>query len=193
MNVVDVVARVRWAPVGAGGRVARCTSAWWERTVAAREHRAPQVLVHALLEVVVDGAPRTIDMSPTWGKAVTRRHVITVGPVGSRILRWCPMFRYELRVVLEPDTSSEVLQVSDDFQLSGRVFEDLADVPAYTWGRDEGGAGEMWTSNSVVAWLLERSDVSPIEPPAGHRAPGWNAGALLARSRPQQTTARRPA
>jgi hypothetical protein len=40
----------------------------------------------------------------------------------------------------------------------------------------------MWNSNSVIAWLLARSGlpVSTIKPPAGGRAPGWQAGLVTA-------------
>ena len=51
--------------------------------------------------------------------------------------------------------------------------------PAHAdWGRDELGSGEMWNSNSVIAWLLARVevDVQAISPPHGGRAPGWRAG-----------------
>ena len=51
-----------------------------------------------------------------------------------------------------------------------------------TWGRDELGTGDMWNSNSLVAWLLARSghEVSGLEPPGGGRAPGWSAGLVVA-------------
>jgi hypothetical protein len=41
----------------------------------------------------------------------------------------------------------------------------------------------MWNSNSVIAWLIARSaiDTEPIHPPAGGRAPGWQAGLVAAR------------
>ena len=37
------------------------------------------------------------------------------------------------------------------------------------WGRDELATGEMWNSNSVIAWTLARSgiDTEPVQPPAG--------------------------
>ena len=43
--------------------------------------------------------------------------------------------------------------------------------------------GEMWNSNSVVAWLLARGGFRPerLRPPAGGRAPGWHAGVVVAR------------
>jgi hypothetical protein len=50
-------------------------------------------------------------------------------------------------------------------------------------------AGEMWNSNSVIAWVLARSGLptNSIHPPVGGRAPGWAAGLALA-SRQQGTT-----
>src|SRR4051812_12285759 len=55
-------------------------------------------------------------------------------------------------------------------------------VPTPVWGRDELRAGEMWNSNSVVAWILSRAglDITDVHPPAGGRAPGWNAGRTVA-------------
>jgi hypothetical protein len=40
----------------------------------------------------------------------------------------------------------------------------------------------MWNSNSVIAWLLARSGLptASIRPPAGGRAPGWQAGLAVA-------------
>jgi hypothetical protein len=56
-------------------------------------------------------------------------------------------------------------------------------VPALVWGRDESHAGEMWNSNSLISWLIARSglDVESVRPPAGGRAPGWDAGLVVAR------------
>jgi len=56
-------------------------------------------------------------------------------------------------------------------------------VPTPVWGRDELHAGDMWNSNSFIAWLIARSglDATTIRPPAGGRAPGWDAGLILAR------------
>ncbi|GIG39273.1 hypothetical protein [Cellulomonas phragmiteti] len=177
---MDAVARVRWAAVGAEGHVARRTSAWWERAVAARERRAPQRLVHAVLEVVVDGTTTRVDMGPTWGRDAGTRRVVATGPVGSRHLARCALLRYEVRVADGPGAVPGVLRVSPDVAVPPDVLDALADVPRRTWGRDEAGAGEMWTSNSVVAWVLVRAGVRSVEPPAGHRAPGWCAGVRAA-------------
>ena len=50
------------------------------------------------------------------------------------------------------------------------------------WGRDELGAGEMWNSNSLISWLIARSGlaVESVQPPQGGRAPGWQAGIVIA-------------
>jgi hypothetical protein len=51
-------------------------------------------------------------------------------------------------------------------------------------------AGEMWSSNSVIAWLLTSSDfdIDWIRPPAGGRAPGWDAGGVVARRHAARVT-----
>jgi hypothetical protein len=56
-------------------------------------------------------------------------------------------------------------------------------VPTPVWGRDELKTGDMWNSNSVTAWLIAQSgiDTVSIQPPAGGRAPGWQAGLVVAR------------
>jgi hypothetical protein len=74
-------------------------------------------------------------------------------------------------------------RVTDDPHLARRVLDLVPDVPTPVWGRDELGAGEMWNSNSFISWLLARSglDVESIRLPAGGRAPGWDAGLVVAR------------
>ena len=63
-----------------------------------------------------------------------------------------------------------------------RVLESALHVPTPVWGRDELRAGEMWNSNSIVSWLLARSgfDMGTIAAPDGGRAPGWEAGLVVA-------------
>jgi hypothetical protein len=73
--------------------------------------------------------------------------------------------------------------LSRDPDRSRRLLELVGSVPGPVWGRDELGTGEMWNSNSVIAWLLARAGlpVEAIHPPAGGRAPGWAAGLAVAR------------
>ena len=62
--------------------------------------------------------------------------------------------------------------------------DDVARVPRLTWGADAVGVGDMWNSNSLVAWLLARAgvDAASLAPPAGS-APGWRAGLAAATDR----------
>ncbi|HEX4745289.1 MAG TPA: hypothetical protein VFU99_00255 [Gaiellaceae bacterium] len=114
---------------------------------------------------------------------------MSTGAVGSRHAgRWTP-FRYELRCWRDgviPDLVEAVespRRVSDDDELARRVLDLAPSVPAPVWGRDELGTGEMWNSNSAIAWLLTTAgvDVDAIHPPTGGRAPGWDAGIAVAR------------
>jgi hypothetical protein len=46
----------------------------------------------------------------------------------------------------------------------------------------------MWNSNSVIAWVIARSglDTESTQPPAGGRAPGWQAGLVVAHRREEE-------
>jgi len=46
----------------------------------------------------------------------------------------------------------------------------------------------MSNSNSVIAWVIARSgiDAESIQPPAGRRAPGWQAGLVVARRQDEE-------
>jgi hypothetical protein len=46
----------------------------------------------------------------------------------------------------------------------------------------------MWNSNSLTAWLLARSGhaTDHIGPPAHGRAPGWDAGLIVAARQQKQ-------
>jgi hypothetical protein len=76
-------------------------------------------------------------------------------------------------------------RLTDDPTGARRIVELVREAPTPVWGRDELGAGEMWNSNSLIAWLLDRSGLpaESVQPPAGGRAPGWHAGLVAARRR----------
>ncbi len=80
-------------------------------------------------------------------------------------------------------------RLTNDEDRARRVLELIAQVPTPVWGRDELATGEMWNSNSVIAWVIARSgiDAEAIQPPAGGRAPGWHAGLTVARRQTEQT------
>jgi len=84
-----------------------------------------------------------------------------------------------------PDAEEAVagpLCVSRDLVRTRRLLDLVPQVPALTWGRDELHAGEMWNCNSLIAWLLARTghETAGIDPPSHGRAPGWDAGLVLA-------------
>ena len=99
------------------------------------------------------------------------------------------LFRYELRCCRGgsiPDLGFAVggaHRLSSDPAIAQRTIDLVAAVPRLVWGRDEIGAGEMWNSNSVIAWLIGAAGLPAEEltPPGGGRAPGWSAGVALAR------------
>jgi hypothetical protein len=105
-------------------------------------------------------------------------------------------FRYEIRRWRDgviPDLAEAVdspRRLGGDPLQARRVLELVAEVPTPLWGRDELRAGEMWNSNSVIAWLLVTSgfDAGSIRPPAGGRAPGWRAGVTVAHRRAHPST-----
>jgi hypothetical protein len=120
------------------------------------------------------------------------RGVAVEGPVGSRYLARFRVFRYEIRRWREgviPDVGEAVAgpqHLSNDLWHSRRLLELVAAVPPLVWGRDELDMGEMWNSNSVIAWLLAQTGLRPeeIHPPVGSRAPGWAVGLRLAHLSP---------
>jgi len=98
------------------------------------------------------------------------------------------MFRYELRRWRDGEIADINEAVDSPRRLSGDlsdarlILELIPQMPILVWGRDELKAGEMWNSNSMISWLIARTglDVDAIKPPAGGRAPGWNAGVVVA-------------
>lgn len=190
-----------WLPLGAGGHVVRLNGRIYEALTAAREQRPRCDLYHAALEVRVAGERYAVEMGPVWGNPVADRGVVVEGPVGSRLLGRSRAFRYEVRCWRDgviPDAAEAVDSPRTVTTEAGRVrraMELLREVPPLVWGRDEIRAGEMWNSNSMVAWLLARSGIDPDDPvlalPARGRAPGWRAGLVLAARDRRQP--RRPA
>ena len=151
-----------------------------------------QALYHSALRVVLDGAEFVIEMAPVWSNREPDRGVVGVGAVGLPWLGRFRLFRYEVRCWrdgLVPDQAYAVdspREVVTDRVRTARLLQAVADFPTHTWGLDELGTGEMWNSNSLVSWLLASSghDAESIAPPSGARAPGWNAGLVVAAASP---------
>jgi hypothetical protein len=178
-----------WLPLGAGGHSVRLNGRVYEAIVARLEGRSARDIYHSALEVLVPEGRFVIETAPIRDGDGAARGVVAEGPVGSRWARHLRIFRYELRCWRDgviPDVAEAVdspRRVTDDPFRARRLLELVVEVPTPVWGRDELRAGEMWNSNSVVAWLIARSglDVDSLRPPAGGRAPGWNAGLAVAR------------
>lgn len=181
-----------WIPLGAGGvGFVRMNGRIYEAVKARSERRSPLDLYHTALEVKVGDGRFTIENAwPSPNPDTASRGVVSEGPVYSRRLARVRAFRYEVRcwvngVIADADEAKGGPQrLSTDRRTARRLLDLVPSVPTMTWGRDELGAGEMWNSNSVISWLLARSDLAPdwLEPPAGGRAPGWTAGIVAART-----------
>ena len=114
--------------------------------------------------------------------------MVAEGAVGGRWAGRFRIFRYEIRLWRGghiPDVAEAVdspRRLTSDEDRARRVLDLVAQVPTPVWGRDELATGEMWNSNSVIAWVIARSgiDTEAIKPPPGGRAPGWQAGLVVA-------------
>jgi len=165
-----------WLPLGAGGHFVRFNGRVYERLHALFDHRRPLDLYHSALEVTVPEGRFVIENSWPIPRATGASRGVTVeGPVGSRHLGRFRAFRYEVRRWYEgsiADAEEAVespRRLSDDEAQARRLLGLTAHVPAFVWGRDEAGTGEMWNSNSVISWLLAKSGLpaSEIHPPRG--------------------------
>lgn len=191
---------VLWLPLGAGGHVVAWNGRLYEALCARRERREPRALVHAALLVAVADRTWSVELAPAAGPGSRGPGVVATGPVGSRLLGVGRWFRYEVRRNPDgtvPDAAYALARqpVAVTPCVAHAVLRGVHDVPLLVWGRDEAGTGEMWNSNSVVAWLLDRAglDVASFPLPPGTRAPGWGAGLALSRRTPAPTPAPTPA
>ena len=185
---MDAGVDLYWLPLGAGGHFVRWNGRVYERWSAWREHRTPSDLYHSGLMVSADEVTYAVEMGPVWNVSDSGRGVLCVGSVGSQGLGRLRAFRYEVRCWPGghlPDVAEAIaspVRTTNDPATAAALLEVLKQVPPLVWGRDELGTGEMWNSNSVVAWALARTahDMDAIHPPRGGRAPGWKAGLKLA-------------
>ena len=178
-----------WIPLGAGRQVVRLNGKAFEALTALLQRRPRLDLYHAALEVAVEDRRYVIELAPVPDGDGQARGVVGDGPVGSKWLGRLRIFRYEVRrwpggVI--PDRGYAIggaRRVTAEESQALRVLDLVPAVPKPVWGRDELNAGEMWNSNSVIAWLLVAAaiDMTDIRPPEGGRAPGWDAGVLVAR------------
>ena len=178
-----------WLPLGAGGWFVRLNGRVYEALAARMEHRCRCDLYHSALRVQVPEATYVIEQTPVPDGNGRQRGVVAQGPVGSRWLGRLRIFRYEIRAWRDgeiPDVAEAVdspRRLTESEECARHALELIRRVPTPVWGRDELRTGEMWNSNSIVAWLLARTrlDADSMHPPHGGRAPGWAAGLAVAR------------
>ncbi len=177
-----------WIPLGAGSPVVQASGRLFE-AISAKRHRRPRCdLYHAALQVTTPLGRFSIEQAPVPDDHGEERGVVAVGPVGIRPAGRLRIFRYEVRCWRDgiiPDLVYAVdspISLTTDAETASRIIDVLPGVPTPVWGRDEVHAGEMWNSNSVIAWALTRSgiDLEPVRLPPNGRAPGWNAGRAVA-------------
>ncbi len=189
-----------WIPLGAGGHSVRFNGRVFEAIAAARRHRQRCDLYHAALVVELDGDRHTIEIAPSPDADEASRGVVATGAVGSRHAGRLRLFRYEVRCWRGgtiPDLVEAVgapHRITNDPAVARRMLDLVTAVPTPVWGRDELRAGEMWNSNSVIAWLIACAGLptDALHPPPRGRAPGWSAGLEVARRLSADLTGHEP-
>jgi hypothetical protein len=184
-----------WLPLGAGGHFVRLNGRVYEALAARLQGRPSCDLYHSALQIELPEGTYVIEQTPVPDLSGADRGVVAGGAVGSRWAGRLRIFRYEISVWRGgqiPDVAEAVdspQRLSDDEACARRVLKVVPRVPTPVWGRDELKTGEMWNSNSVIAWVIARSgmDTESIQPPAGGRAPGWRAGLVVGRSQEPET------
>jgi hypothetical protein len=181
-------ADLHWLPLGAGGWFVRLNGRVYEACEAAIHRRSRYDLYHSALTVNVPSGRFVIEQTPVLDARGAQRGVVAEGAVGSRWAARLRIFRYEVRrwrggVIADLNEAVDSPRhLTDDPVVSERLLDLVPSVPTAVWGRDELHAGEMWNSNSIIAWLIVSAglDASEVQLPAQGRAPGWRAGIVVA-------------
>ena len=181
--------RLLWIPLGAGQRVVRISGRCYEALRAAMQRRPRRDLYHTALLIDLGDARYAIEVAPIVDGDPRQRGVVAEGPVGLRPLGRFRLFRYEVRcrsdaVIPDLDAVALTVDVPIGSAQAAAMLDLVRRVPTPVWGRDELDAGDMWNSNSVVAWLLASvgAETTSLHPPGNGRAPGWDAGLAVART-----------
>jgi hypothetical protein len=177
-----------WIPLGAGGNgFVRWNGRLYETMAALRQGRDSQRLFHTALDIGLGDDRMIVENAwPSPDDHLENRGVVLTGPVFHQVLGRFRPFRYEVRCwrngsIADAPHAVDIDRVGD--ASLGRAIVDLVPkVPQATWGRDVFGTGDMWNSNSVIAFLLAAAgiDMGSISAPAHGRAPGWVAGITAA-------------
>ena len=174
-------------PLGAGQHVVRISGNLFEALSAVLQRRPACALYHSALVVTVPDGRHVIEMTPVPDRHGEQRGVVAEGAVGSAWLGKLRVFRYEIHrwhdgVIPDADHATSTATLQLEPAAAQRLLDLVPTVPTPVWGRDDLDAGEMWNSNSVTSWLLRQADIDTngLAPPHGGRAPGWDAGLVVA-------------
>ena len=183
-----------WLPLGADGNPAvRWGGRAYEAIAAHRDSRGRLDLFHSALQVRLGETRFVVEMAPAWGAPAAERGVVGGGSVGLAGLGRSRFFRYEIRRWRDgviPDADQAVdspVELGATAQQACELLGLVPRCPTPVWGRDELRTGDMWNSNSLVAWLLTRVGLlgGRTELPRQGRAPGWDAGVRVAQRQPR--------
>ena len=177
-----------WIPLGAGAHIVKISGTLFEAISALVRRRPRCDLYHSALVVHVPEGHFVVEQAPVPDLHGERRGVVAVGPVGMRWAGRFRIFRYEIRRWRDgriPDVAQAIgspVRADPTIIVARRILDVLPEIPTPVWGRDDDDVGEMWNSNSVIAWALARSgaDTEALHVPPGGRAPGWDAGLAVA-------------
>ncbi|HEU4319637.1 MAG TPA: hypothetical protein VFS66_06110 [Acidimicrobiia bacterium] len=180
---------LHWIPVGAGGNGAVTLNArLYERVHAWHDRRPARTLLHTALEIYVDGTHTVVECAwPSPNSDTQSRGVVGEGPVFARWLGRFRPFRYEIRfwkdgLISDRAYATDVTELVADREIVMQARDWVSRVPLSTWGRDDLDVGDMWNSNSVVAYVLAGAgfDVIELASTVAGRAPGLLAGVVAA-------------
>ncbi len=169
-----------WIPLGAGAHVVKLSGIVYEAVAALVQQRPRGALYHSALQVQVPNGRFVIEQAPVVDRNGAARGVVAEGPVGTRWAGRFRIFRYEVRRWRDgeiPDIRAAIgspIRVADGAAVAQGILDLLPSIATPVWGRDELRTGEMWNSNSIVAWALTRAgvDLTDIGPPAGGQRAG---------------------
>jgi hypothetical protein len=181
-------AELLWIPLGAGTFVVRWSGVIIDAVMAFFQQRPRSTLLHSALQIYTPEGRYVIEQTPESSGDGASHGVVAGGAVAMRAAGRFRVFRYEIRRWFGgsiPDAVYAVggaVQLTTDIDTVRRILAAIPGVPTPVWGRDEFETGEMWNSNSVIAWVLSVSgiDATSIHPPDGCHAPGWRAGSAAA-------------
>ncbi len=154
-----------WLPLGAGGFFVRLNGRLFEAASAYLRRRPRRDLYHAALSIELGDVAYVIEQAAALHARRVRPEVVAAGPVGARWAGRLRVFCYEIRLWRDgriDDAAAAVdspRRLSEAEDVARRVLAAAPRVPTPTWGRDELGLGEMWNSNSVIAWILTSAGI----------------------------------